>query len=158
MPSPLTRFDPDAWVDAAPFAAHLTHLCDVSGLPWQVAATHAGLPLRTAERLVSGRRGPRLRRLPRSLAQRLLAVEPADLLALGRLWVAAEPTCARVADLVARGVPLRRLAQQLACSVDLVARLADGSPATVSAEVAVRARVACETNDRESLRRVLQAA
>lgn len=158
MSIPLIPFDPDAWVDAAPFAAHLAHLSDATGLPWQVAAAHAGLPQRTAERLLSGRRGLRLRRLPRRLAQRLLAIEPTDLLALGRLRVAAEPTIRRVAELVARGVPLHRLAEQLACTPDVVARLADGSPATVSAEVALRAKAAYETNDRESLRRVLHAA
>lgn len=150
--------DPSCWVDAAPFAAHLAHLCSTTGLPWAVVATHAGLSLRTAERLLARDRPNRLRRLPRPLAQRLLSVEPRELLRLRVTWVVADACSRRVAELIGRGVPLPHLARQLGCTTDLVARLADGSPATVTAEVALRARVACETADRASLHSAVRAA
>lgn len=151
MPAPTIPIDRDSWVDAAPFAAHLAHLCATTGLPWPVVATYAGVSLRAAARLVGGRRGHRLRRLPRPLAQQLLAVTPAQLTGLRRARVPAESSIRRVAHLVGRGVPLPHLARQLGCTTDLVARLADGTPATVTAEVALRARIASETADRRSL-------
>ncbi len=49
--------DPDRWVEAAPFRAHLTHLCAASGLTWPVVALHAGLTLRHADALLHGREG-----------------------------------------------------------------------------------------------------
>ena len=153
-----TPVDPTAWVDAAPFAAHLTHLCDTTDLPWAVVATYAGVPLRTAERLVAGRRGSRLRRIPRTTAQRLIAVQSEELRQLRQCTVVAEACCRRVADLLGRGVSLQHLAHQLGCTPETVARLVDGSPALVSAEIALRARVACETADRASLHRALHAA
>lgn len=153
-----TPVDPTAWVDAAPFAAHLAHLCDTTGLPWPVVAVYAGVSLRTAQRLMTGRRGPRLRRVPRSTARQILDVQPEDLARLRTDTVTAEGSSRRVAELLGRGVPLHHLALQLRCSPDLVARLADGSPTTVTAEVALRARVACETADRASLHRAVHAA
>lgn len=158
MPARTTTIDPTTWVDAAPFAAHLGHLCSTTGLPWPVVAAYAGLPLRTAERLVPWTPARRLRRLPRSLAQQVFAVTPEELLRLRGVWVSAEACARRVAELVGRGVPMGRIADQLGCSTDLVARLADGAPATVSAELALRAKVACETADRASLQRVAAAA
>lgn len=154
----ITPVDPTAWVDAAPFAAHLAHLSNSTGLPWPVVAAHAGVPLRTAERLMAGRRRSRLRRIPRATAQQLFGVEPESLARLGLSAVAADASCRRVAALLGRGVPLLQLARQLGCSADLVARMADGSPATVSAEVALRVRVACETADRACLHRAADAA
>ncbi len=151
-----TAIDPTAWVDAAPFAAHLTHLASSTGLPWPVVAAYAGVSQRTAARLVLRR--CRLRRIPRLTAQQIIAVRPSELAILRSRWVDAQPSCRRVADLVARGVPLALLARQLGCSPDLVARLADGSPASIPAEVALRARVASETVDRASYARVLRAA
>ncbi|HHU39486.1 MAG TPA: hypothetical protein GXZ45_09440 [Propionibacterium sp.] len=157
MPVP-TSIDPTTWVDGAPFAAHLVHLCSTTGLPWSLVAAYAGVPLRTAERLLAPSRRSRLRRLPRSVAQRLIAVTPEELRRLRTSRVPAESCSRRVGHLLGRGVPLAHLARELGCSPDLIARLADGSPATVTAEVALRARVACETADRASLQQALHAA
>jgi hypothetical protein len=160
---PARTVDTTAWVDAAPFAAHLHRLGATSGLPWQVVATFAGVPLRTAARLVpdagpTDRRAPRLRRIPRSMARRLWSVEADDLRRLRSTWVDGGPTCARVVHLLATGVPPRQLAAHLACTLGYLECLVDSRPATVTAEVAVRARVAAETADRAFTRRALAAA
>ena len=158
MSRPVTPVDPSLWVDAAPFAAHLLHLSASSGVPWAMVAAHAHVPLRAAERLVGVPGTRRLRKLPRALAQRLLAIDPVELSRLRSVWVAAGPASNRVAELVARGVPVTRVARVLVCSPDLVARLADGTPASVPADIALRARVAAETADRALLRRATRAA
>ena len=93
MSVPVRTIDPSAWVDAAPFAAHLERLCADADLPWPVVATCAGVSLRTAWRLVGP--GPRLRRIPRATAQQLWALGPEDLDRLRRTWVWAGPTCRR---------------------------------------------------------------
>lgn len=158
MTTPIIRFDPTAWVDDAPFAAHLAHLSATTGLPWTVVATYAGVPLRAAHRMMAGRRGPRLHRLPHAMARRLLEVSSDELLRLRSTWVAADACHRRVGELVGSGVAVEHLAHLLGCTPDLVARLADGSPTTVTAELALRARVACETADRALFRRALHAA
>ena len=163
MSRPVRTIDASAWVDAAPFAAHLHQLCAVSGLPWQVIATFAGIPLRTAARLVPavvvpGRTSARLRRIPRQSAQRLWSVQADDLHRLRSTYVEAASTRVRLAHLVAAGVPPHRLAVQLDCPLALVASLVEGGPTWVTAEIAVRARVACETADRALARRALTAA
>lgn len=163
MSRPVPTIDPTAWVGAAPFAAHLHQLCAASGLPWQVIATFAGVPLRTAARLVPAGgtaegNPPRLRRIPRATARRLWSVQADDLHRLRSTWVEAGPTCARVVRLIATGVPPRQVAAHLDCTLGYLERLVDGLPATVTAEVAVRARVAAETADRAFTRRALAAA
>ncbi len=150
--------DPAAWVDAAPFAAHLERLCAGTGLPWQVVAAYAGVSQRAAARLVGVRPRPRLRRIPRTVAQQLWSVTPEELQRLRTTWVAASPTCARVADLVGLGVPLAELADRLACTQALVAALADGTPATVPAVTALRALVAVEAANRDRTLDALGAA
>ena len=82
MSRPVTPVDPSLWVDAAPFAAHLLHLSASSGVPWAMVAAHAHVPLRAAERLVGVPGTRRLRKLPRALAQRLLAIDPVELAVL----------------------------------------------------------------------------
>lgn len=158
MTTPTTPIDATAWVDAAPFAAHLAYLSATTGVPWPVVAAYAGLSLRSAERLMSSAGAARLRRIPRTSAHQLMAVEPHHLASLRATWVNAEPTVRRVALLVGSGAPITQLAGQLGCRPDLVARLADGEAATVTADIALRARIACETADRERLQRALHAA
>lgn len=137
-----------AWVAADPFRAHLAHVCAVTGLPWQVVALHAGVSVRMAEGLLHGRRGRRLRRIPRDCAQRILALSPAMVASSENAWVSAQSTGRRLAWLLSRGVPAQRLATRLGCSAERIIDLAEECesqhPGTVTQGFAVQVVAACE--------------
>ena len=139
MSVPVRTIDPSAWVDAAPFAAHLERLCADADLPWPVVATCAGVSLRTAWRLVGP--GPRLRRIPRATAQQLWALGPEDLDRLRRTWVWAGPTCTRVAGLVAAGIPVGRVAALLGCTPAATAALLSTTRVNAAARAGLWAQV-----------------
>jgi hypothetical protein len=63
------------WVQAAPFRALLARLIDVTGLPWPELARHGRLPPRLVQRLLYGRDGRRLARIPCDCARRILALD-----------------------------------------------------------------------------------
>ena len=72
------------WVQAAPFRALLERLIDITGLPWPALAHHGRLPPRLVHRLLFGRDGRRLTRIPRDYAQRILALDEHRLCELAR--------------------------------------------------------------------------
>jgi hypothetical protein len=74
----------DYWVQADPFRALLDRLIDITGLPWPVLARHGRLPPQLVHRLLYGRDGRRLRRIPREYARRILALDERRLLQLAR--------------------------------------------------------------------------
>ena len=76
--------DDDSWVQAAPFRALLDRLIDVTGLPWPVLARQGRLPPRLVHRLLYGRNGHRLVRIPRECACRILALDERRLLQVAR--------------------------------------------------------------------------
>ena len=76
--------DHDAWVQAAPFRALLARLMDVTGLPWPVLADHGRLPPQLVHRLLYGRDGRRLSRIPRDCACRILALDEGSLVRAAR--------------------------------------------------------------------------
>ena len=72
------------WVQAAPFRALLDRLIDITGLPWSALAHHGRLPPQLVHRLLFGRNGRRLARIPRDCAQRILALDEHRLRDLAR--------------------------------------------------------------------------
>ena len=76
--------DLDYWVKADPFRALLNRLIDVTGLPWPVLASHGRLPPQLVQRLLDGRDGRRLTRIPRECACRILALDERRLLQVAR--------------------------------------------------------------------------
>ncbi len=76
--------DPYYWVQADPFRALLDRLIDVTGLPWPVLARHGRLPPQLVHRLLYGRNGHRLVRIPRECACRILALDERRLLQVAR--------------------------------------------------------------------------
>ena len=99
-----------AWVQAAPFRAHVRHLIDTTGLPWPVVAAEAGAPTALVQRLVSSRRGRTLTRIPPVVARRLLDLSAGDLLSATRRTVPAGATGVRVSALLGAGHEARRVA------------------------------------------------
>jgi hypothetical protein len=76
--------DHDFWVQAAPFRALLARLMDVTGLPLPVLADHGRLPPLLVHRLLYGRGGRRITRIPRECACRILALDERRLLQVAR--------------------------------------------------------------------------
>ncbi|HEY9289929.1 MAG TPA: hypothetical protein VIP98_01500 [Microlunatus sp.] len=62
---------PAAWVDPAPFRAHLRRLIRESGVPWRTLAMLAEVPPGPVEHLLLGHAGRPLRRLHPMIANRL---------------------------------------------------------------------------------------
>jgi hypothetical protein len=74
----LTTPTPDpAWVDAAPFRAHVRHLMTAGRLDLDEVAVVLGLPTRTVRHLLHGRAGRPVRRISPWTARRLLLVRAA---------------------------------------------------------------------------------
>lgn len=94
-----------AWVQAAPFRAHLQCLVANSGLPWRVVALAAGLPAGTAKRLMGPSRGAG-EQLRREDAQALLATTVDSLALLQRRRVAVTEARRALRWLRERGAPL----------------------------------------------------
>lgn len=67
----------DAWVDAAPFRALVTHLMNSRCLTSEELASSTGVSGRLIERLLNGHGGQPLRRICPITAVRLLACQPA---------------------------------------------------------------------------------
>lgn len=138
-----------AWVLAAPFRAHLRHLVEGSGLPWEVVALHAGVSVSTASGLLFGRRGRPLRRIARPVALRLLAVSVESVSRLPRLAIPAGASGSRARLLLGRGAHPQALARELGIPVGLLGALVDGQVHHVSRELALRLRALVELSDRD---------
>lgn len=72
------------WVQAAPFRALLDRLIDITGLPWPELAHQGRLPPRLVHRLLYGRGGRPLTRIPRDCARLILALDEQRLRQLAR--------------------------------------------------------------------------
>lgn len=142
--------DPHAWVDAAPFAAHLRRLAEATGFPATWLAVHADVTVTLAEHLVEGRDGRRLRRLPRHLAARLLRLDAAGIARAARSQVAAGPTAQRLAALRGRGRDLTPLADALGITPSLLGVVADGDALFVPAPWAWASAAALALADRHA--------
>lgn len=131
-PHTVAPADSTRWVEAAPFRAHLRHLCDVSGLPWPVLAMCAGVSVSLADHLLHGRRGRPVRRITHASAAQLLRITPADALALDRRWVDADESRRLVACLQKLGWSPERTAAASGLDVLVVRALLEGTTPTVA--------------------------
>lgn len=92
----LTAGEPDpAWVDAAPFRAHVRHLMSVGRLDTTEVALVLGLPTRAVQHLLEGRAGRATRRISPCTARRLLLVGAVDV--RGLRWSLTPADAARLA-------------------------------------------------------------
>jgi len=88
--------EPDpAWVDAAPFRAHVRHLMSVGRLDTTEVALVLGLPTRAVQHLLEGRGGRAARRISPCTARRLLLVGADDV--RGLRWSLTPAGAARLA-------------------------------------------------------------
>ncbi|WP_232548548.1 hypothetical protein [Propioniciclava soli] len=142
---------PYAWVDAAPFRAHLLHVSTIAGLPWQVVALSAGVSISTATSLVRGRNGRRLRRLPRHAAHLLLAVTPQNVTALSHTWVGGGRTRQRLAELARRGHDPHELAVHMGVPKEVTTALLAGANGPVTTAWAYGVLAAHELIDKSAL-------
>lgn len=101
------------WVEAEPFRAHLHHLAETTGVPWQLLALHAGISLALADHLMNGRRGRHVRRLSKASASHIIAVSAQDAATLGTVWVRATLARRRANALIRLGWPRATLAPAL---------------------------------------------
>lgn len=142
---------PYAWVDAAPFRAHLLHVSTIAGLPWQVVALSAGVSISTATSLVRGRNGRRVRRLPRHAAHLLWAVTPQNVTALSHTWVGGGRTRQRLAELARRGHDPHELAAQMGVPREVTTALLAGANGPVTTAWAYGVLAAHELVDKAAV-------
>ncbi len=154
MPNPF-------WIDAAPFRAHLTHVCAGTGLPWPVVALHARLPLGLARQLLDTRPGRQVHRIAPEFGRQVIAIDEAS---LRELRTASRPPGAsrRAARrLVGRGLPPVALARYLHVSLGELGALLSGTTREVPAvlELQLRSLVALsEEGGQAPARQPLRAA
>ncbi|MFT4108817.1 hypothetical protein [Propionicimonas sp.] len=77
--------DNQYWVQAAPFRALAGRLIELSGLPWPILASYAGVQPAVLQHLLYGRDGRTSGRIPSDCARRLLELDESQLVRLGRV-------------------------------------------------------------------------
>jgi len=130
------------WVPAAPFRSYVFHLMEAAGVSWRVVAQRAGVSAAAVKALLFGRDGRPKRRLDRHTAAGLLAVTPAQLRALRRLTVSAQPTRELIRRLTAHGLSRVAVAEMLGSDAQSVQRWEEGTEPRCPALVEARARAA----------------
>ncbi len=136
------------WVAAAPFRAHLRHLVDATGLPWQVIVVAADVSLSLGDHLLHGRNGRPLKRIARPQAARLLGVTEASARAMSRAWVSSRPAERLVAHLVGRGWSAEAIADAAGVDRMTVQALAAGTAEHVPSLADARLRALLASLDR----------
>lgn len=151
-----TRHRPaTCWVEAAPFRAHVRHLCATTGLPWPVLAMRAGVSLALVDHLLHGREGRTPRRITRTCAARLLAVTQAGVSALAVEGVHADAATRLAGVLQRRGWSAAEVADAADVPPGVVQGLLDGVLPRVTVLDELRLRALVAASDRGL---VLQAA
>ena len=130
---------PAAWVEAAPFRAHLQHLMAVGQLSVAAVAVLTGVSYRSARHLLYGRGGRAVRRISPDTARRLLSVTAAEAAAVAGRMVPAASTRSSIARLRVAGWSDHELAGTLGLRLVNVAALADGQTKVCTQLVALRA-------------------
>lgn len=135
---------PQAWVDAAPFRAHVAHLMANGPLGIDAVALLAGVHTKAVARLMAGRDTGRsaVRRIDPELARSLLRVRSSDVRALRCRLVGAQTVMGRARLLRSSGWSESRLAATLGVDRPWLAGLLEGSATMCTALVAVRAAAA----------------
>lgn len=121
-----------AWVDAAPFRAHLRHALAVADVPWPAVAVAGGVPVAAVRALLFGRSGHPQTRIDPRLAARLLSVDAGQLTRMRSTRVAASGTTDRLRSLLAAGVDPLQLARWCRVPPPELALLVDGDATTCS--------------------------
>lgn len=140
------------WVHAAPFRAHLRHVADETGLPWQVLAVLAGVSVSLADHLLHGRNGRPVRRLAHGSAVRLLEVTPEVAVTRAACWVSPERAARFARHLADRGWSPHQITDAAAIDLGMTRALLFGSPALVPRLVEARLQVLLAALDRRALR------
>lgn len=158
---PLPHLSHHAWVDAAPFRAHLRRLIDATGEPWFVVVQAAGLSVRHGQALLHGRDGRRPRRVSGSVARGILATTPEGVVSLRTRMLQAGDTLEELTTLVGEGVSVASLAAFLGLTEQQVIALAEWrvpDSARVSATFQLRVSAAREVLDERTFRAATHAA
>jgi hypothetical protein len=121
------------WVAAAPFRAHLNHICGSTGLSWPIVALEAGMPLGLVRDLLDVRPGRRVQRIAPDLAFQILSITPQSILEVRSRAVPARSTRQALRRLVADGWTCATLASRLHTSWSELDALAAGLLAEVPA-------------------------
>ena len=100
-----------AWVDAAPFRAHVRHVLTIHPLPWRVLAGYARVPDSLVRALLGIDRRP-LRRIPPHYARALLAVDAGRLATDLNAWVETGQAAVAARTLQAAGWSVARIAHE----------------------------------------------
>ena len=149
---PALEFIPDSrWVRAAPFRAHLRHLCDTTSLPWPVLAMMAGMSLSLADHLLHGRNGRPLQRLARESAARLLTVTPEVAQACATEWVAGDEAVRLLDRLGERGWSPADLVASRALAAHELNALRGPAPHQVTLLTLLRLRAVVASLDRAAV-------
>ncbi|MET1003894.1 MAG: hypothetical protein ABWX96_00005 [Propionibacteriaceae bacterium] len=128
-----------AWVDAAPFRAHLKHLMAVSHLSSSAVAMLAGVSPRLAYRLLHGHGGRPLRRVSPDIARKLLQVTAAEARAVRVRPVPAARTRTNLRKLQAAGWSLPDLALAVGLPESQIEELLSRRERSCTQQVALRA-------------------
>lgn len=118
--------DAPSRVVAAPFRAHLNHICASTALHWSVIALHAGLPLGLARALLDVRPGRRVQSIAPTLARQVLAITPESLDAARRQLVPARASRQVLRRLASLGWSSRSVASRLHVAQGMLDALATG--------------------------------
>ncbi len=132
------------WVSAEPFRALLRHVIAVTGLPWRVVAGLAGAVPREVYGLLQGRDGRPVRKIRRSLAQRLYALTPDVVAAARQTPVPVEQAALGLQTLLASGWTLTELSSRTRLSGRLLRAIDEGSRPLCSRLVEVQILAALE--------------
>ena len=133
---------PTLWVSAAPFRYHVQHLMAATGVPWQVIAVVADLPLEQVRTLLFGRGGRLRPRMSPYAARRLLALDAELLNRLRARTIPAQMAQRSLAALLADGASLVSLAEWLRLDLHSTQQLAVGA-GTCSATLDIMLHLAC---------------
>lgn len=133
------------WVTAAPFRAHLTHLCASTELPWSVIALHAGLPVGLVHHLLDTRPGRGVERIAPKFARQVLALKAQPLAELRSALVPAAAARHAAGCLLDRRWTTNTLAWRLHDSVVGMDALVAGQRSHVPALLELRLRALVAT-------------
>ena len=136
--------DKPEWVLAAPFRAHVSHLMEVTQVPWQVIAYRAGVPLATLRTLLFGRHGKVRTKIAQESAEHLIGLGADDFAWIRLSQTSAEKAGARIRLLRSHQVGWQQIAELLALDKDTCQAIARGERTSCSVMVDILTQSACD--------------
>jgi hypothetical protein len=134
--------DTIAWVEAAPFRAHVRHLCASAELPWEAVACQARVPAALVRHLLHGHQGRTLTKIAPRSAARLLAVTAHDLHELAFRTTQCQATSATLLALLRAGAAPTSLAGFCRLTTRQLLDLASARTGSCTERTALLARAA----------------